>query len=524
MRLHLILYIAILSLFCPIDAVVCPIQAATTQPTAKCKELEQKCEQARSLSQYPVMETCAKQLIEEARHHSDLRSEAYAQFYYGLSLLFQGHASDAISKLDEADRIATQIGQDSVLALSMNTRAIYYVTIQNNNLLAQECFFKSLDLAKKANFRDLQIRVQGNLLTMNHASGGAIQKENAQEVYDYGCRHNKGELISLGSYYLATYYLDHQQFDQAETYVNIALDAFNQFPTEDIASVYSLAAKLYIATGNIALAEEMAEKALQLADKYKQSSIMVDALITYAEVLTHKGEYDASSEQIRQALSMIDDIGLSSKYAECNQLMALNMNAMSKVVASQRIALLAMLITLVVLVTSIILGIIVLQRRRKLYRSIVLQNTHAVQRQKELEQQLDALSKKSTDTPTLGENKVDDLYTQLCRLMDAERPYTEPQLTREKLAEQLGTNRTYLTTVIKEKTGMSYLQFVNSYRINEAIRIMSDKDNLDYPLKRIWSDLGFSSPSTFYKVFQQTVGITPSTYRKQFIEASKQSL
>lgn len=517
MRLHLIIYIILLASFCKMYAT--PQSAVTDY-----KQLQQKCEEARSLSQYPAMENYAKQLAHEARLHSDLRSQAYAQFYYGLALLFQGHASEAITQLDEADRIAQQIGQDSVLALSMNARAIYYITIQNNNLLAQECFSKSLDLAKKANFSDLQIRVRGNLLTMNHASGGTIQKENAQEVYDYGRRHNKEELISLGSYYLATYYLDHQQFDLAETYVNTALDAFKQFPTEDIASVYSLAAKLYLATGNIELAEEMAQKAMHLADKYQQSAIMVDALITYAEVLTHQGEYDQSSKTIRQALNKIDDIGLSSKYAECNQLMALNMNAMSKVVSSQQIALLAMFITLVVLITSLVLGIIVLHRRRKLYRSIVMQNAHAVQRQKELEQQINALSKKSTDTPTMGENKVDDLYAQLCRLMDTERPYTEPQLTREKLAEQLGTNRTYLTTVIKEKTGMSYLQFVNSYRINEAIRIMSDRDNLDYPLKRIWSDLGFSSPSTFYKVFQQTVGITPSTYRKQFIEASKQSL
>lgn len=513
MRIHLIIYIVLLT-------IVCPINAATTQTTADYRQLEQKCEEARSLSQYPIMETCAKQLAEQARLNSDQRSLAYAQFYYGLALLFQGHASEAITKLDEAEQIAKQIGQDSVLALAMNTRGIYYITIQNNNLLAQECFNNSLDLAKKAHFADLQMRVRGNLLTMNHASGGTILLENAQEVYDYGRTHNKGEQISMGSYYLATYYLDHQQFDSASHYVNIALQAYDHFPTEDIASVYSLAAKLHISTGDINMAEEMANKAVALAEKYKQSSIMVDAYITYAEVLTHKGEYEASSGKIREALKMIDDIGLSSKYAECNQLMALNMNAMSKVVRAQQTALVAMVIALAVLITSLVLGIIVMQRRRKLYRSIVMQNTRAVERQKALERQLAEVSNKMT---VMGEDKIDDLYTRLCRFMETERPYTEPQLTREKLAELLGTNRTYLTTIIKEKAGMSYVQFINSYRINEAIRIMSDRDNLDYPLKRIWSDLGFSSPSTFYKVFQQTVGITPSTYRKQFIEASSES-
>lgn len=70
---------------------------------------------------------------------------------------------------------------------------------------------------------------------------------------------------------------------------------------------------------------------------------------------------------------------------------------------------------------------------------------------------------------------------------------------------------------------MNYLQFVNSYRINEAIKILSNKDMVSYPLKQIWSDLGFSSPSTFFKLFQQAVGITPSTYRKQFLEVNSET-
>lgn len=45
---------------------------------------------------------------------------------------------------------------------------------------------------------------------------------------------------------------------------------------------------------------------------------------------------------------------------------------------------------------------------------------------------------------------------------------------------------------------------------------------LDYPLKQLWSDLGFSSSSTFYKLFQQSVGITPSVYRRQFLKIEEE--
>lgn len=117
---------------------------------------------------------------------------------------------------------------------------------------------------------------------------------------------------------------------------------------------------------------------------------------------------------------------------------------------------------------------------------------------------------------------MQQLYDRICELMDKEKPYKTPQLTREKLAAMVGTNRTYLSTVIREKSGMSYQQFINSYRIGEAVRILSDRNAVDYPLKQLYADLGFTSPSTFYKLFQQSVGITPSVYRKQFIEIEEE--
>ena len=113
------------------------------------------------------------------------------------------------------------------------------------------------------------------------------------------------------------------------------------------------------------------------------------------------------------------------------------------------------------------------------------------------------------------------LYNNICELMENDKLYKEPQLNRERLAAMLGTNRTYLSAVIKEKSGMNYQQFINSYRIQEAIRILSDNDSADYPLKQLWNDLGFSSSSTFYKLFQQAVGITPSVFRKQYLEMNK---
>ena len=118
--------------------------------------------------------------------------------------------------------------------------------------------------------------------------------------------------------------------------------------------------------------------------------------------------------------------------------------------------------------------------------------------------------------------RMEQLYDRCCRLMEQEKPYHEPHFTRDKLAALLGTNRTYLSAAIMAKGGMNYQQFVNSYRISEAVALLSDRNRVDYPLKQLWSDLGFSSSSTFYKLFQQSVGITPSVYRRQFLKIEEE--
>lgn len=106
------------------------------------------------------------------------------------------------------------------------------------------------------------------------------------------------------------------------------------------------------------------------------------------------------------------------------------------------------------------------------------------------------------------------LFQRLERLMQEEEVYKENLLTKERVADLLGTNRTYLSQVINEQTQQNFTQYINNYRINEAIRLLSDPKN-DIPLKAVAAEVGFSSMSTFYKIFQNTVGIPPKQYRNK---------
>lgn len=104
--------------------------------------------------------------------------------------------------------------------------------------------------------------------------------------------------------------------------------------------------------------------------------------------------------------------------------------------------------------------------------------------------------------------------------MQEDAVYKENFLTKERVADLLGTNRTYLSQVINEQTQQNFTQYINNYRINEAIRLLSDPET-DLPLKAVAAEVGFNSMSTFYKIFQNTVGVPPKQYRNKVMSMHK---
>lgn len=126
--------------------------------------------------------------------------------------------------------------------------------------------------------------------------------------------------------------------------------------------------------------------------------------------------------------------------------------------------------------------------------------------------------KKYVNSP-LTDEKKHVLFQNLEHCMTDQGIYRDKLLTKEKVADLLGTNRTYLSQVINEQTGQTFTQYVNRYRLDEAIRLLGDPQ-ADITLKGIASDVGFSSMTTFYKVFQTNVGMSPKEYREKALHLS----
>ena len=171
------------------------------------------------------------------------------------------------------------------------------------------------------------------------------------------------------------------------------------------------------------------------------------------------------------------------------------------------------------------------RRKNKLYLSIVKQNQEAIKRETELNRRIKELetnapSMVSTSekyaSSSLTDEKSLELFRTLERIMREEKIYKDNFITKDKVAEILGTNRTYLSRIINEQSKLSFTHYVNRFRIEEAIRLLSDPNN-ETPMKAISAELGFNSISTFYNLFQSSVGMTPSQYRNKSYGTPKKS-
>ncbi|HEU0110295.1 MAG TPA: helix-turn-helix domain-containing protein [Flavisolibacter sp.] len=123
--------------------------------------------------------------------------------------------------------------------------------------------------------------------------------------------------------------------------------------------------------------------------------------------------------------------------------------------------------------------------------------------------------KKKYSKSGLSGTMAEQLHKQLTNLMEAEKLYTESELSLSDLARRLNTHPNYLSQVINEKEGKNLYDYVNTLRIEEFIKLVSQPHNQNLTLLSLAYECGFNSKSSFNRYFKKTTGQSPSEYLKQ---------
>ncbi|MCR5656894.1 MAG: response regulator [Butyrivibrio sp.] len=129
--------------------------------------------------------------------------------------------------------------------------------------------------------------------------------------------------------------------------------------------------------------------------------------------------------------------------------------------------------------------------------------------EKDQEYQKFAEKKKSTEEITEVFIKTDKENDYVQHVLDVTKERYADKISIESFSEELGVSASYLSRKFKESTGTGFLDFLNKYRVQQAIKLLETGKYKVYEV----SDLtGFTDYKHFNTVFKRYTGTAPSEF------------
>lgn len=100
-----------------------------------------------------------------------------------------------------------------------------------------------------------------------------------------------------------------------------------------------------------------------------------------------------------------------------------------------------------------------------------------------------------------------------------EKEYSE-KISIESISEELGVSSSYLTRKFKDITGHTFLDFLNKYRVQQAVKLLITRK---YRVYEISDMVGFSSYKHFCAVFKKYTYVSPTGFLKAGEESERKT-
>lgn len=311
--------------------------------------------------------------------------------------------------------------------------------------------------------------------------------------------------------------------DEAETYFKSALANVNDELPIISAYTYMSYGDYLKDKGEYLTAIDMLEKGLEKSAE--AGDRMYDFMLyrSMSETYEKLGKYQDALEYFKRYKNEADNVFNIERERAVSELNLKYEEERHKSEMQKRASVIVT-ISLVLSAMSVIVIILVVMYRSKnrMYLKIVRHYKELMSIKEDMERRKES-SSAGDDAPhddAVQQERLDTLFRSLENMMTEQQVFRNPGITRDSIAEALGTNRTYLSKAVNEHRKQNFSQYVNAYRIAYALKRLSDPEK-EVSLKEIAIDAGFSSFTTFARQFKSEVGMPPSVYREKVIELDK---
>lgn len=459
---------------------------------------------------------------------------------------------------DQIDELAHN-KEYTLACLLASTVSLYHHFVNSDYSEASLYSFKDLQMARDSSDKREEINALSRLSSIYFSKGDMSGINYATKAYRMAADLKLYPQLYIAACNLANYYYNEKKIERSLEYLNESAALIRKLGLDSETSyINAFFGDIHHALGNTAEAEKFYKMAIsdppgtsnydkvysricyaiflfvrgriddslslflqtrELSQKYQVEVFLPMTLAYLSNLYEEKGDYKKALSYANEYIGIYKRLTTQEKEREFTILDLRNKISEEKSInAAQQLSIVkytravVVVSSILALLTIAIIFLLLFHRRKvRNNKETVRRYLESLEAEKQLREKLEsALAQKYDDHSQ--DDKNSELFNALQNLMEQDQVYRDSGLSLEKAAEMLSTNRTYLSHIVNEVAGHSFPVYVNSYRIREAISLLSDPNNED-TLKNISQSVGFSTPSTFYTLFRQKTGMSPSVFR-----------
>lgn len=449
---------------------------------------------------------------------------------------------------------AASLREDAwVLGAVYSSLASYTMDHEGNFYKCISYFMKGLEVTEGKS--PVYYTLEGNLALVYYLRNDYSGLKYAEDVLDYGLKTSESSYIFVGALTSAYFLHAMGRDDEALKVISPIVDSIDNFYNH--AGIYTLYADILHNTGtDVREVEKYYQLALEYTDSTDEKSCS-DAYYNYGKWLVGQGRpseafglvseraervsqplyryrlYEVLSDACRSVGDYSGALDWFEKYHACSDSIFIRdreqsvnelfvrydteryrreayENEIRLLNVSKRMYLYA---SVCILALASLAGFMVFHIRKNRKYKLIAQKYMASVKNEELTEKAALVGSDETKTVS-DDERMHNLFLKVEELMKTGMAYRDKSISVVSVAAGLESNCTYLSNCINRFSGMSFTSYVNSFRIQEAVKILSDA-GCDMPLKELSDRLGFNDISTFYRSFRSIVGMPPSRYRQE---------
>ncbi|SDF68421.1 AraC-type DNA-binding protein [Epilithonimonas hungarica] len=113
-----------------------------------------------------------------------------------------------------------------------------------------------------------------------------------------------------------------------------------------------------------------------------------------------------------------------------------------------------------------------------------------------------------------SKEEIDSIKEKLNRVLEIDKIFLNDELNLTDLSDSIGISNKKLSELLNQHLNTNFYNLINDHRIAEVIKKFEEGDTSKFTIMSIANDCGFQSKASFYRIFKQKTGVSPSEFIK----------